>query len=482
MKFGFEVEIVPTSFIMILLIAAMGVPALIQPISAASDDFTIIALPDTQVYSQSSLGEEIYTAQTQWIVDNKVGFNIVFVVHEGDIVETWNSDIQWTRVSASMALLDDNVPYSVVPGNHDHEDATTTGSTSYYNTYFPTSRFNTESWWGGNFHDNDNNYQLMTIGSDDYIFLSLDYCADNDEIAWANSVLDTYSDRKAILTTHGYLDSSGNRDSCGNNIWTNLVYDHSNLQIVLCGHALGEALRTDSNQEGKSVYQMLADYQGRTNGGNGWLRILTFKPSEDKIYVQTYSPYLDEYETDTNSQFTLDYDMTSDGTQSCSDTITRTETQTFIETRTETVTGSGSSGDAWACDACQYRMKLTFQNSASSQSLVNFPVLIKLDSSRIDYSKTSVTDIRFYDGTTLLSKETELWNAAGDSFIWVKVPQIDNVDTDYIYAYYGCSDTNNDDAENVWDSNYMMVHHLEETSDIQHQTIMMELQDGLQKV
>ncbi len=119
---------------------------------------------------------------------------------------------------------------------------------------------------------------------------------------------------------------------------------------------------------------------------------------------------------------------------------------------------------AWADNNCQYRKKLTFDNSASSANLADFPVLIKLDSSRIDYTKTSATDIRFYDGTTLLYKETELWDELGDSFVWVKVSQVDNTNDDYIYAYYDCSDTNNDDAESVWDSNYVMVQHLEETS------------------
>jgi len=34
---------------------------------------------------------------------------------------------------------------------------------------------------------------------------------------------------------------------------------------------------------------------------------MKFVPSEGKIYVKTYSPYLDQYETDSNSEFTLDY-------------------------------------------------------------------------------------------------------------------------------------------------------------------------------
>ena len=52
---------------------------------AAAPEFTIIALPDTQHYSESF--PAIFTSQTQWIVNNRAARNIVFVTHEGDIVE-----------------------------------------------------------------------------------------------------------------------------------------------------------------------------------------------------------------------------------------------------------------------------------------------------------------------------------------------------------------------------------------------------------
>ena len=54
---------------------------------------------------------------------------------------------------------------------------------------------------------------------------------------------------------------------------------------------------------------MLADYQDRASGGEGWLRILRFVPAENKVYVQTYSPWLNRYETDADSEFTLDFPM-----------------------------------------------------------------------------------------------------------------------------------------------------------------------------
>ncbi len=56
------------------------------PVSNAPD-FTIIALPDTQYYSENVGGTRaaIYTAQTDWIVSQKDYLNIAFVMHLGDV-------------------------------------------------------------------------------------------------------------------------------------------------------------------------------------------------------------------------------------------------------------------------------------------------------------------------------------------------------------------------------------------------------------
>ena len=83
-----------------------------------------------------------------------------------------------------------------------------------------------------------------------------------------------------------------------------------NIFLVLCGHAHGESRRTDV-VDGRAVHQLLANYQDRPNGGNGWLRILEFSKNETRasnlvIVVKTYSPYLNKYETDANSEFELE--------------------------------------------------------------------------------------------------------------------------------------------------------------------------------
>jgi hypothetical protein len=112
------------------------------------------------------------------------------------------------------------------------------------------------------------------------------------------------------------------------------------------------------------------------------------------------------------------------------------------------------------------RRKLVFKNNAATQHLIDFPVMVHLTSGRVDYSKTKAggADLRFVDAddATLLAHEIELWSASGDSYLWVRVPQIDKgSNTDYIWLYY---DNLNAQAGQqpsaVWDQGYKIVYHL----------------------
>jgi hypothetical protein len=125
------------------------------------------------------------------------------------------------------------------------------------------------------------------------------------------------------------------------------------------------------------------------------------------------------------------------------------------------------------------RKKITINNSASGSNLNNFPVLVKLDATRVDYGKTQNAgqDIRFVDPadkTTVLNHEIESWNEGGTSYIWVKVPQLDaGSTTDYIWLYYNNSAVaapatqlgNGSHATGVWDSGYLGVWHLNQNGD-----------------
>jgi hypothetical protein len=128
-------------------------------------------------------------------------------------------------------------------------------------------------------------------------------------------------------------------------------------------------------------------------------------------------------------------------------------------------------------DGWPYFMKLNFDNSASAEALVDFPVLINLTragASFWNHVNSDYNDLKFTDsdGVTNLYFEVEQWSyATNKGLVWVRVPQIDaGSSTDFIYLYYG-NPTPPASAyhvpSNVWNSEYRMVQHLNETSGTQ---------------
>lgn len=122
-------------------------------------------------------------------------------------------------------------------------------------------------------------------------------------------------------------------------------------------------------------------------------------------------------------------------------------------------------------DAWTRRVQLTFTNTEQTEDLLGFPILVVLNSSRIDYTACQSVgqDIRFVDsdGETVLSHEIEQWDESGTSYIWVKVPQIDGgSDADFVWMYYGNPDASDgQDPAGVWNEGYRMVYHLDENTE-----------------
>ena len=269
-------------------------------------DFTIVALPDTQMYSNNY--PQIFQSQTQWIVANKDDLNIVFVTHEGDIVDYANVTAQWSNANAAMSVLDGQVPYGVLAGNHDMYPSGNVSGTQMYNTYFPYTRYDGQSWYGGHYGTtNDNNFELFSASGVDFVIIHLQfqYNLPTLQANWVNNVLQAYANRRAIINAHYLLDNNSSFSSIGSQIY-NAVKGNPNLFLMLCGHIHGEYQRSDTYNN-HTIYTLCADYQNRALGGSGYLRLLEFSPSTNTIHVKTYSPYLYQDETDADSQFDIPY-------------------------------------------------------------------------------------------------------------------------------------------------------------------------------
>ena len=272
--------------------------------SGTGEDFTLIAIPDTQNLVTSSSGAAIFNTMTQWIVDNKITDNIVFTTHLGDIVNA-TSTSQSEYADAAMDILDaGNVAYSVGPGNHDLL------SGSLYSTYFGSARFSGKSYYQGDYaggNDNYNNYSFFTAGGMDFIIINLQYNAGTSALEWADGLLKTYSDKRAIVVQHDMLTVT---NGWVNQNTYNALKDNPNLFLMLCGHMHtstdGAAYVAGTGDSGQTIHVILTDYQDYSNA---YIKLLEFQPSEDEIEVTTYSPNLNTYLTGSEEVMSLVYEM-----------------------------------------------------------------------------------------------------------------------------------------------------------------------------
>ena len=120
------------------------------------------------------------------------------------------------------------------------------------------------------------------------------------------------------------------------------------------------------------------------------------------------------------------------------------------------------------------RSQISFDNSNSAEDLVDFPVLVTLNTTNLpglDLSAVVGSDVRFTDSNTgaELNYEVESWDAATDTaMVWVKVPKIlAGSVTDSIHVYYNFNgaatyDQSAAHEQAVWASNYQGVFHLGE--------------------
>ncbi len=303
---------------------------------APGADFTLMTLPDTQYYSQNTGGQRAatYDAQTQWMVDNRDALNIAFVSHMGDIVQSGDfngNPREWLVADAAMRRIESQpetlrahgLPWGGAPGNHDQSPiGDAGGATVFFNQYFGSNRFTGRTYFGGHYGVNhNNNYQFFSASGLDFIILHLEYDARpvasyQAVLDWADALLKAHPNRRAIVTSHWTV-NTGNPatfSTQGQAIYDNLK-DNPNLFLILGGHVQGEGRRSDVFA-GRTVHSVLQDYQGRANGGDGWLRYFVFSPANHTITARTYkvaNPITPTsgYETDADSEFTLSYPMQS---------------------------------------------------------------------------------------------------------------------------------------------------------------------------
>ena len=343
----------PVLIALFILLAAVPVAALaVEPPAAPEGSFTIAVIPDTQMYtgkdangskSKEETANAVFDSYTKWIVENIERQKIIFVSHTGDIVDL-NKKGQWAVARKAMDRLHGEIPYAIAVGNHDMSGKS--GDSSLFQEYFPKSRFEQFDWYAGAYDrkdgkpgvstDNANSCQLYSAEGLDFVHLHLECNAPSDVLAWADEILEKHADRRAIVSTHmtlgpirkpktnrGYYDDPkgmmvwskchGPRGNSPQMMWTKCFSKHKNLFLVFSGdQSRTQAYRmTLEGRDGNPVHIIMADT--REHG----LRLYNFRPSENRIVVTTYSPFLGKLCEGTKivpdpaeHQFELPYDMT----------------------------------------------------------------------------------------------------------------------------------------------------------------------------
>ncbi len=127
----------------------------------------------------------------------------------------------------------------------------------------------------------------------------------------------------------------------------------------------------------------------------------------------------------------------------------------------------------WWDEMWKHRKKITIDADQipGTSNLTNYPVMIQItnDTDISDATQADGDDIVFTDiNGAKLDHEIEKYAEDGsgaDLTAWVRIPSLSPTIDTVIYMYYGNpTAANQENVNEVWDENYMLVHHLEETT------------------
>ena len=317
-----------------------------------TDPFSMIVVPDTQNMIKDAATAPLVDAMTAWIVAQRDARDIDFVTHVGDIVAFADRPEEWARAVGAFGVLDGVLPYSMALGDHEYEIEENMGtSVQGYLTHFGPDRYDGYDWYRGSSPNGLSHVQVFEAGGREFLHIALEWEAPGPAkdpttpLGWARQILEQHPDLPTIITTHAYVwDKPGDEGrfgddaregyvmdgdtkvfvgSSGETIWRDLVEPYPQVFMVLGGHYHkrpsddpdnGEYHQVSTNGAGLPVFEILANYQSWTDGGEGWLRIVEFVPGggangTDRIVVETYSPPLGRYQVDGGSTFAFDLDF-----------------------------------------------------------------------------------------------------------------------------------------------------------------------------
>jgi hypothetical protein len=274
-------------------------------------EFTIVDIGDMHIGTWTTQAQP--EIMMKYLKDNATRLNIQAVLNTGDFEDNVDHSDDRAVFMASMANLVD-IPHLVAAGNHEYDYSGGPRNSTVFNSVLGPTYYTGKSWWSGGFYEagrSENAYLLLTIGAVDYILINMEFFPRQGVIDWLNTLLTTYSSRKAIICTHAYEYGDGTPYSVGDGfgpdgeqegitdsdyhwgdeMWTELLKVHDNIILVISGHVTPPARHVANSDGGQPINQTLFDLQGWTPGVDAtFMRFMLFNPTDETIKVMTYSP------------------------------------------------------------------------------------------------------------------------------------------------------------------------------------------------
>lgn len=271
----------------------------------------------------------------QWLIDNKDMLNLQYVMHVGDLTDNLNyysksgvnsSYEKWQiegmiEADYGFQMLDKlteaGIPWSISRGNHDggYDKSALAIWDKYWTQSEVYAKAMTDDRLGGEpakycitTRDSVDHiysyYEKIEINGIKYLILVLDLEAGDSVLAWANEVASYFTDHRIIVSTHAYLGARAGLmtslmgtealNNPGQTVWDEFVSQHSNIQMMICGHSSGEDIvrKEMTGVNGNKVWTFMIDSSAHEFTGvtqPGLMALLKFSADGKTLTLNHYS-------------------------------------------------------------------------------------------------------------------------------------------------------------------------------------------------
>lgn len=268
----------------------------------APTPFSFLWMTDTQ-HIAGKRGK--YKRVGAWLKEHIEPENIVYMLGTGDLVGVHCSVLQWEQFHECFDQISD-LPSIMISGNHDMN----------YHTYsYEPFRKGVYGEGGADKLENAYNrgqgrYALVNAGGIDWLLLGMSYHYHPEEMDWMDEVLAKYPDHKAVILLHDYMDGAARFGPAAKDMFGNILSQHDNVVLVLCGHYSGYVVRTDKipGETGHYMQTILLNLQD-LKSRMGTVQILTIDPVSSELQLQSVCTLNEEKEI---IRLTIPLDLNAD--------------------------------------------------------------------------------------------------------------------------------------------------------------------------